>query len=266
MALVKLALDQVEIDYVVLPSRMNIDQVFAKYKPDYLINGCMYDMTGGATITNSIDENKRHGVYFSKTGIGIIDKNKLVETNIDDALKDNSIVDFVAGAPLLVSKGQIKIDSTGLNNSYMSGVRPRSVFGMDGKNVYLYVPDKSKGFTTLASECKQFGMTCAVNLDGGGSTIMGQNVGGKLKYLGLYTEKRKNTNWILIYNKKKGSDTVGTVKQDKVTVRVEERGTTKEFEGIIINGVTMAPVRKIFESQGAVISYDAPKKLVTVKK
>lgn len=265
MALVKLALENVQIDYVVLPSRMNIDQVFAKYKPDYLINGCMYDMTGGKTITNSVDENARHGVYFSKKGIGIINRNKLVETTIDDALKDSSIIDFIAGAPLLVSNGQVKIDSTGLNSSYMSAVRPRSVFGMDGKNIYLYVPDKSKGFTTLANECKQLGMTCAVNLDGGGSTLMGQNVGGKLKYLGLYTEKRKNTNWILIYNKK-GSDAVSTAKQEKVTVRVEEKGTVKEFEGVVIDGVTMAPVRKVFESQGAAVSYDASKKLVTVKK
>lgn len=268
MALVKLALEDVEIDYVVLPSRMNIDQVFAKYKPDYLINGCMYDMSGGATITNSIDENKRHGVYFSRRGIGIMNKNKLVETTIDDALKDNTVVDFIAGAPLLVSNGQVKLDATGLNSSYMNSTRPRSVFGMDGKNVYFYVPDVSKNFTTLAKECKDLGMTCAVNLDGGGSTIMGQNVNGNLKYLGLHTEKRRNTNWILIYKKsnKKGSETVSVTKQNKVTVKVEEKGTVKEFEGIVIDGVTMAPVRKIYESQGATISYDASKKLVTVKK
>lgn len=268
MALVKLSLNSIEkVDYVV-GSRMNIDEAFAKYKPDYIINGCMYDMSSGATITNSVDNNKRYGVYFSRKGIGIIGGNKLVATTIDQALANDSVVDFIGGAPLLVWDGKVDIDSTGLKDYYMNATRLRSVLGMDGSNAYFYVPDSAKGFNTLAKECVNLGMTCAVNLDGGGSTIMGRKVNGKLTYLGPHTEKRKNANWILVYLKKPKMEenSVRTVKCQNVVVEVNENGNKESFDGVIIDGVTYAPVRKVYERQGANVSYDAAKKKVYVNK
>ena len=268
MALVKLSTNSIEkIDYVV-DSRMNIDQVFAKYKPDYILNGCMYDMSSGATITNSIDEGKRHGVYFSRKGIGIVGGNKLVATTIDQALVNDSISDFIGGAPLLVWNSKVDIDDTGLKDYYMNATRLRSVFGMDGSNVYFYVPDSAKGFNTLAKECVNLGMTCAINLDGGGSTIMGKKVNGKLAYIGPHTEKRKNANWILIYLKKPKTEvsSVRTIKCQDVTVEVSENNNKRTFDGVVIDGVTYAPVRKVFEGQGANVSYDAAKKKVFVNK
>ena len=266
IANLKLCLKDHKIDYVVLNERMNIDQVFDMYKPDYIINGCMYDMSSGLTITNSIDENERHGVYFSRKGIGITSHGRLVESTVDEGLKNPNIVDFVGGAPTLLSRGNIEIDDIGLSKSFINTIRPRSVIGFNKTHFYLFSPDVPQNIKTLATACKSLGMTTAINLDGGGSTILGRKVGDKLEYLGSYTERRKNANWILVY---KNERTVKKMNKDisMVKIRLEDnKKLLQEFDGVIIDGVSYAPVRKVFESQNCQVSYDSTAQQVTVKK
>ena len=99
-----------KIDYIICDTKKSGKEIFEEYKPDYLINATLFDVTTGTVITYSKDGDNLEGYLFSKNGVGI--KNNLpIWTNYDVIKNDNSIVDFMGDSPTLVLNGQKFIDA-----------------------------------------------------------------------------------------------------------------------------------------------------------
>lgn len=252
--LVSLDLSKIEkIDYMILPKKMSGKAVFDKYKPDYLLNATLYDVSSGKVITYSEDENKTEGYLFSKKGIGIKDRTIPMWVDINKAKVDDSIRDFIGGSPTLVVDNKVSIDSGGTNSWILNSSSYRSFLGFNDSKLFLGASDSTNTINSLASYCKSKGMKYAINLDGGGScTLIEKTSSGGMKYL-VNRESRANASWILVYLKKKGSDPV--VSDDRKVVKPQKiLANNVPLEGIVIDGKSYAPIRE-FEKVGAKVNY-----------
>lgn len=198
-------LDDIErIDFYVAPNnkRENINEVFNKFKPDFIINGNMYDMSSGATCADAIDEGiLKGGGNWSDKGIGIKNKKDLSWTTTSVARKDGTR-DFIGSAPTLVINGKEELDVKGLNKSFYNTSKIRSFIGFNKTHLFIGCSDSGVTCSSLAKTLIGSGVQYGLNLDGGGSSACGQmDSTGKLKLLNKPTETRRNANWILIYLK-----------------------------------------------------------------
>jgi len=96
---------------------------------------------------------------------------------------DKAIVLMVGGGPLLIQKGEIKIDNEteSIGDSFVTDKHPRTALGFskDKKTLFLFTIDgRQPGLSAgadlewVARYLKQLGAYEAMNLDGGGSTTM----------------------------------------------------------------------------------------------
>ena len=224
-----------KIDIINVKGGMTATQVMAKYKPDILMNLALYDMSNGENIVNMEDENKTSGYLFSNYGIGIKNNKELCWTNYSNAKANNSIRDFVSGAPTLVSNGKVNIDWGNKYSSYINGKHKRTVFGFNDSNLILISTDNEVTLKEIANiGLNNFGAKYMINCDGGGSCHL--QVGSK-----VYAKStRKNASWLLIYLKD----------DDEMTIKVD--GKEYEFDAFIKNGVTYIKLR-VFEQAGYTI-------------
>ena len=189
MAYEKIPLSSIKkIDVIVTPKGMTASQVMKTYKPDFLLNGALYDMSGKQNITNVKDEGKKSGYLFSDYGIGITG-----DKDIKWCKKTDEVRDFIAGSPTLVVNGKVSIDWGNKHSSYIDGSHKRSVLGFNGTHLFLLASDYNNTIKGLAGYCVNHGMTYAINLDGGGSCHLqkGSRVFKK--------STRANVSWILVY-------------------------------------------------------------------
>ena len=181
-----------KIDIINVRGGITASSVYKKYKPDYMINLALYDMTSGENITNLIDEGVSSGYLFTDEGIGIKGDNELVFSTKND----KNIRDFVAGSPILSKNGEKAIDWGNKYSEYVDGAHIRSTIGFNAKEVILYTTDKEVTLNTLAESMIRAGCDYAINLDGGGSSHLQE--GEKIYRKSI----RKNASWLLIYLKK----------------------------------------------------------------
>jgi N-acetylmuramoyl-L-alanine amidase len=185
-------------------------QVYAKYKPDWFINGVMYDLKTGITITRLKDNGKQFGYLFTDEGIGVKD-NRLVWSRHDD-----DVLDFAGGSPILRKNNKVDIEWGNRYSDYINKSHWRSVIGFDKDKVIMYVSDDSERLEAIANKLK---VDYLMNLDGesvknNGSCHLqeGHNV--------LRRSNRANASWILIWGDEPvkprvvfdighGSDTLG---------------------------------------------------------
>ena len=181
-----------KIDIINVRGGITASDVYKKYKPDYMINLALYDMTSGENITNLMDEGVLSGYLFTDEGIGIKGDNELVFSTKND----KNIRDFVAGSPILSKNGEKAIDWGNKYSEYVDGAHIRSTIGFNAKEVILYTTDKEVTLNTLAESMIKAGCDYAINLDGGGSSHLQE--GEKIYRKSI----RKNASWLLIYLKK----------------------------------------------------------------
>ena len=246
MSTYSIALKDIEkVDFIITEG-MTANQVYSKYKPNYIINGALYDVSTKTNITNAKDEGKTSGYLFSEEGISFNEDN-----SIEWSTKTQATRDFIAGSPCLVKNGAKYIDWGNKYSSYVDGSHKRSVIGFNDTHLFLFASDYENTITETVNNCIKLGMKYAINLDGGGSCHLQKDT------TIVKSSSRANCSWILVYLKKQ---TTEGDNMDKVTVKCNG----KEQEGFIENGVTYAPVRFLSENLGATVLWDSTTKTVTV--
>ena len=174
--------------------KLTLAQVVAKYKPDYAINGGLYNMRTGRVnpiplrINGKTIATSKNGYWMlawnTGSDIRMIHSNLMVNSKYAVAcstmLKDgaNSIFTFTAA---------------------QGGTRGRTGIGVDKDNLHLLVTTDTNGAMSpyaLRDKMKENGAKDAIMLDAGGSSQMY----AKGKY--YQAEKRKVSYWILVWTKK----------------------------------------------------------------
>lgn len=182
-----------KIDIINVPGGIAARDVMSKFKPDYLINLALYDTETMTNIVNMLDENKPSGYLFSQQGIGIIDGKTPIWCDLTKAKSDNTITDFVSGAPALVINKNMDIDWGNKHSAYIDQTHIRSALGFNDAELVLYVSDGALSIKELSKSMLNLGATYAINLDGGGSCHLQE--GSKV----LKSSGRKNVSWLLVY-------------------------------------------------------------------
>lgn len=250
-----------KIDYYETPNdkRETMQTVFDRMKPDFIINGTLYDMKSGKTITMSEDENKTEGYLFSTQGIGIKGDKELVWTTYTKAKADDAIRDYMSGSPTLVINGKKVLDSGTTNSSIINTRHERSAIGYNNTHFFLYSSDRDEiTCNQLADRCIANQMQYAINLDGGGSSQVGMmdHSTGKMKVINNRTENRPNPSWILIYL----TDEAKPAPPGKLKVKVD--GVMHFVDGFIQDGRTYIQIRELGEITGAyTLGYDSVNKM-----
>ena len=90
----KIKISDIEKIDIIITKNMTDNQVYAKYKPNYLLNLALYDMKSGQNITYMEDDNKKSGFLFSDRGIGITKDGKVLWCKKDEAYQSEEIKDY----------------------------------------------------------------------------------------------------------------------------------------------------------------------------
>lgn len=244
-----IALKDIEKIDLIVTDGLTAKQVYEKYKPNYLINGALYDVSTKTNITNAKDEGVSSGYLFSNEGISFTEDNSIKWTTKGEATRD-----FVAGAPCLVKEGKKFVDWGNKYSEYIDGKHKRSCIGFNDSHLFLFCSDLENTIDQAVDNCIKLGMKYAINLDGGGSCHLQKDT------TITKSSSRANCSWILVYTKQQQESQL--TKENKVTVKCNGL----EQEGYIENGVTYAPARFLAENLGASIIYDSTTKTVTVTK
>ena len=195
----KIQKNQIEsIQIVKTNCKMTLKQVVTKYKPDYAINGGLYNTKTGRvnSIPLRIDGKT---VATSKNGYWVLAWNegpdiRMVHSN-DMATYQNAI----ACSTMLKDGKETIFNFT----PAQGGVRGRTAIGDSDDELHLFVTTDKKGALSpysLRSKMKAGGVKNAIMLDCGGSS-QGYALG---KY--YQSEDRKVSWWILVFLKKKITD------------------------------------------------------------
>ncbi len=194
--------------------RRTAAQVFKmlQEKPDYLINAGMYDMKSGLTVCDTIvDGVLLNGGNYTDKGFAWDDNN--LEPEDTAAAKVRGYRYFLGGSPSLLWNGRLNIDGKGFDKYFLNSAKSvRIGMGITDKELVICFPAAAKTLGSFAGMMAAAGCKYAINLDGGGSTRVMQNVGGKLRQLSSNRENRANSTWLAIYLKKRGENPVNKKK------------------------------------------------------
>ncbi len=181
-------------------------------KPDYLINAGMYDMRSGLTVCDTIvDGVLLNGGNYTDKGFAWDDNN--LEPEDTAAAKVRGYRYFLGGSPSLLWNGRLNIDGKGFDKYFLNSAKSvRIGMGITDKELVVCFPAAAKTLGSFAGMMAAAGCKYAINLDGGGSTRVMQNVGGKLQQLSSNRENRANSTWLAIYLKKRGENSVSKKK------------------------------------------------------
>lgn len=169
----------------IINDRLTAPQVCEKYKPDWFINGVLYDTITNETITRMKDNGLSYGYMFTSEGFGVKD-NRLVW----DDYKNEDTLDFAAGAPILRRNKMVDINWGNAYSKYIDGMHLRSAIGIKDDKIILYCSDAAESVTELANKIDA---DYLINLDGGGSCHLQQGL------TVLRKSDRANVSWILIW-------------------------------------------------------------------
>jgi hypothetical protein len=137
----------------------------------------------GRFKSTSIESNKIPANGFvivgSEKNLNTILKAKRFKLNIKINPEWNGVEHIISGGPYLVKNGEIYVDMTAQKLSSIGGRNPRTAIGYTKDNhLVMLTADGREGssigltLTELAALMKEFGCINAMNLDGGGSTVM----------------------------------------------------------------------------------------------
>lgn len=266
MATHKINFSDIEKIDIIITKNMTDNQVYAKYKPNYLLNLALYDMKTGENITYLEDENKLSGFLFSDRGIGITTNSKVVWCKKDEAYKSNEIKDYCSGSPILVENGKRTIDWGNKYSNYVGdSSHYRTYVGFNDKSIFVGCTDTKYSINSLADYCVQQGMKYAINADGNGSQSLWVN--GKA----IKDSVRKNASWLMIWTKSNTTPQNTPVKkEDGEAMVVKEKilvnGKLVELDTITKDGKTFIEMRELSTLLNATVGYNAATKQKSITK
>ena len=193
----------------IINERLTAEQVKAKHNPDVFMNGFMYDLLSGKTITRVKDNGVAYGYMFTDDGIGVAG-NRLVWCRYDD----DDILDFGGGSPILRRHGKVDIDWGNTYSEYIDRSHWRSAIGFDKDKLVLYVSDDSERLEVLA---EKFKLDYLINLDGESVKYQGSchlQRGDTI----LRKSDRANASWILIWGVEETKTNEGLVEHCKTAL------------------------------------------------
>lgn len=171
-------------------------------KPSFLINGGLFAMNNGGSMSSMFDEGKKIiSSFFSDFGLYVRKDGSYGFDNFNN-VKD--IRDFLGASPTLICDYIRNVDLKGLtkDKGFTNVRHPRTCIGMDENYFYLIIIDgrqKGKVGKTI-NELVDFGLKMKLqyflNLDGGGSSLL-LDVNGKS--VNSPTENRAIDNAIAFY-------------------------------------------------------------------
>ena len=174
--------------------KLTLAQVVAKYKPDYAINGGLYNMRTGRVNPIPLQINGKT-IATSKNGYWMLAWNTGSDIRmIHSSLMENS--KYAVACSTMLKDGANSIFTF---TAAQGGTRGRTGIGVDKDNLHLLVTTDTNGAMspyTLRDKMKENGAKDAIMLDAGGSSQMY----AKGKY--YQAEKRKVSYWILVWTKK----------------------------------------------------------------
>jgi exopolysaccharide biosynthesis protein len=156
---------------------------WGEYSPPSPKYGKQIVVENGKLVNISYSSNKipQNGyvIVGSEKNIDIISKAKKFKLNIKMNPEWNGVNHIISGGPYLIKNGDIYVDMTAQKLSAIGGRNPRTAIGYTRDNhLIMLTADGREGSSIgltlmeLASLMKEFGCINAMNLDGGGSTVM----------------------------------------------------------------------------------------------
>ena len=143
---------------------------------------------GLQVIDNKITKASANAIEIPENGYVIsgpksILYNLLDKKDVDLSIKTNpdwdGVKHIISGGPYLVKNGEVFVDMTAQKLQAIGGRNPRSAIGYTKDNNFIFVAvdgreGSSIGMTLmeLANFMQSIGCVGAINLDGGGSTVM----------------------------------------------------------------------------------------------
>ena len=135
-------------------------------------------ITAASANPLSIPENG-YVLVGPKAKLGKLFGAQYVDVQINTNPKWENVKHIISGGPYLVRNGEVYIDMTAQKLGSIGGRNPRTAIGYTKDNdLILITADGREGssigltLTELANLLKSLGCTNAINLDGGGSTVM----------------------------------------------------------------------------------------------
>ena len=192
---IKLQKNDIErIEIVKTNCKLSLAQVVAKYKPDYAINGGLYDMRTGVVNPIPLRINEET-VATSTDGYWMLAWNDgpdicMIHSRTMDKYK------YALACSTMLKDGA---NTRFIFTAAQGGTRGRTGIGIDKDNLHLLVTTDTNGAMSpyaLRDKMKENGAKDAIMLDSGGSSQMY----AKGKY--YQAKKRKVSYWILIWTKK----------------------------------------------------------------
>ena len=114
-----------------------------------------------------------------KSKLSILEAGEKIKLNVKTSPEWKSVKHIISGGPYLVKNGEVYVDVAAQKLHSITGRNPRSAIGYTADNrLILVAVDGREGasvgltLTELANFMKSIGCTNAINLDGGGSTVM----------------------------------------------------------------------------------------------
>ena len=114
-----------------------------------------------------------------KSKLSILEAGEKIKLNVKTSPEWKSVKHIISGGPYLVKNGEVYVDVAAQKLHSITGRNPRSAIGYTEDNrLILVAVDGREGasvgltLTELANFMKSIGCTNAINLDGGGSTVM----------------------------------------------------------------------------------------------
>ena len=138
-------------------------------------NGKLVNITSGST------EIPKNGfvIVGPESKLKVFEKAKKMNLNVNMSPEWRGVNHILSGGPYLVKDGEVFIDMTEEKLSAIGGRNPRTAIGYTkDNNLILITADGREGSSIgltlyeLANLMKQLGCVNAMNLDGGGSTVM----------------------------------------------------------------------------------------------
>ena len=141
-----MAIVRVNFKDIATTKLINIDggitasKIKQEYNPDVFINGALYDSNTKLNIVHMLTNKKYSGYLFSEHGLGI-QKDKIIWCTLEKAKTDNSIFDFIGGAPVLVVDAKVNIYWGNKVSDQIKGEKIRTAIGINDDEVILYTSE-----------------------------------------------------------------------------------------------------------------------------
>lgn len=199
----EIAFDEIStIDVVKLKDPAQSPMAYYKsvsIKPAVLTNGGYFNMGDGTTCMTAVDEGKILSTSTIPSGMGIIGDKTLVV-----GPRTGKERDYLSAYPVLIENGKAVSSTYANENNYNAR---RTVYAWNDKTLFVITIEKpGMAYAKMKAMLLEMGVTNAVNMDGGGSTI--KIVDGKKVTTQVYV--RPVDNAIAVY-----------LKPEKVIYRVQ---------------------------------------------